>query len=243
MFWERAERTKELKEVALEIDKLRTLLEETRKRIEEIAAGDEDDLFYANRYIFARLQLDERRSKAKVRQVLVASQRECTQCGEVFKEYRGLHLHRLNSEQGYRNGNCTLLHPACHRELHKNLEEKRHSEKPTDRSGPKGLRSLSKRSDNKRFLYWWDIAPGRFHELHNQDVIEFVQKDTGLSCQVECSELLRVLELVKPTTRGQGNYGIKVYPGSPNLLTIESGEKDKDDVTLPVEWASPEDTG
>ena len=49
---------------------LEILLEETRQRIQEYAGDDPDEWFYANRYIFARLGLDERKTKTKIKNAL-----------------------------------------------------------------------------------------------------------------------------------------------------------------------------
>ncbi len=43
------------------------ILEEARKRIRDHAKRDLDKWFYANRYVFARLQLDERKTKTEVK--------------------------------------------------------------------------------------------------------------------------------------------------------------------------------
>jgi len=58
----------------------REILDRTRVLINEYAAGDPDRWWYANRFVFARLQLDERKTKAGIKRELLDSRKPCHSC-------------------------------------------------------------------------------------------------------------------------------------------------------------------
>ena len=91
-------------------------LDRIRAFLTEYADGDEDLYFYANRFIFARLQLDARKPHKRIRAALLAVSDECSACGE--KLIGRLHLRRIDSGAGYSVDNCELLYERCHEKHH-----------------------------------------------------------------------------------------------------------------------------
>ena len=85
------------------------------------AAGSDSELLWAlRRYVYIRLQHDER-GKPQQRRILKlkkkASQRNlCAECGSELPE-RGAELDRLDPMLGYTEGNTRLLYHECHRKL------------------------------------------------------------------------------------------------------------------------------
>lgn len=47
---------------------LKNLLNEVREKIHQLSGQDSDLHFYCNRFIFSRLQLDERKNKKKIKE-------------------------------------------------------------------------------------------------------------------------------------------------------------------------------
>lgn len=91
------------------------ILNSVRKRIKDMANGDYDVEFKINRYIYSRLQLDERNLKDKIRKKLKSS--KCHVCGKTFTTIKGVHLHRLDETRGYHMDNCVFVHRKCHYKL------------------------------------------------------------------------------------------------------------------------------
>ncbi len=50
--------------------KPKEILEMAREEIRKTAGNDPDKWFYANRFVFARLQLDERKTKTEIKRLL-----------------------------------------------------------------------------------------------------------------------------------------------------------------------------
>ena len=71
------------------------ILDDVRNAIREHSGGDADKWFYANRFVFARLQLDERRTKTQIKGELLESGAACHYCGRAIEERSGVHLHRV----------------------------------------------------------------------------------------------------------------------------------------------------
>jgi len=93
------------------------ILHYVRKLIETASNNDEES-FFINRWIFARLQQDERDCKKGIKNQLYDESSKCYVCGKKFKTIKGVHLHRLESKRGYHKDNCVLTHDECHRSLH-----------------------------------------------------------------------------------------------------------------------------
>ena len=60
------------------------ILERVRKDIRGAAKGDSDELFYLNRFVFSRLQLDERKIKEPIKEKLMKENVMCKHCGDAF---------------------------------------------------------------------------------------------------------------------------------------------------------------
>ena len=214
------------------------ILEHTRRLIAEHAGDDPDKWWYANRYVFARLQLDERKTKRDIKQRLLDSGVSCHQCGQPFETRKGIHFHRLDGDQGYRDGNCALMHPQCHRDYH----AAHPAEARTGATYEGMIRKVSKRYDDKAFLYWWDIAPSLAESFDDVDSVEFVKRDTKEYCSVPVEALPGFLTPERQTSRGDGNWGIRVLAERPDALAFEpgSGSDGGDWRFLPVSWTTRE---
>ena len=105
------------------------ILNITRKAIRDHAGGDPDKWFYANRFVFARLQLDERSTKTQIKKELLEVNKPCDYCGNPFYDKKGIHLHRVNGECGYSRVNCVLMHSECHTKFHAENPRGEQSEK------------------------------------------------------------------------------------------------------------------
>ena len=95
----------------------------------------------------------------------------------------------------------------------------------------------SKRYDNKAFLYWWDIFPP-LSRLNKYEAVAFVRKDTGRWCTVAVPELKKFLTSDRQTSRGKGNWGIKVQDGRKSELGFEPGTGSRQWLFMTVAWSS-----
>jgi protein-arginine kinase activator protein McsA len=77
------------------------ILDETRKAISNYAGEDSDKWFYANRFVFARLLLDERKTKTHIKKELLEASKACYYCNQSFENKVGVHLHRFDGERCY----------------------------------------------------------------------------------------------------------------------------------------------
>jgi|GEM_PF-1224148 len=210
----------------------REILARTREMIAEHASGDPDRWWYANRFVFARLMLDERKTKTNVKQKLLDANMLCPGCGKRFETRRDIHLHRLDGDKAYSQANCVLMHPDCHRAAHAAHPEA--VEVATGREPT--LTKWSKRYDDMPFVYWWDIAPGLAEQLNDLEPAEFAKKDTKDRCVVPVEMLRTFLTPERQTTRGQGNWGVKVLKDRPDELAFEPGTGSREWRFLPVVW-------
>jgi len=101
---------------------------------------------------------------------------------------------------------------------------------------PRIKRKKSKRYEGMYFDYWWDIVPGFLDKIDNYEAVEFVKKDTGGKCLVPIPALRGYLTEERQTTRGQGNWGIRVLKGRENELAFEPRDKKGRWLFLPVVW-------
>lgn len=92
------------------------ILDEARAYILAGAERDSDLWFKINRYVYARLQLDERKIKDKIKSGL--GQSVCHLCGNRIRILRGSHLHRPDGSKGYSLSNAVLTHKKCHERHH-----------------------------------------------------------------------------------------------------------------------------
>jgi len=210
------------------------ILAQTRKLIREHANDDPDKWWYANRFVFARLQLDERKTKTIIKRKFMDEKKPCHYCEKPFDTNRGIHLHRVDGDKGYSEGNCALMHAECHRKYHSESSSKKDL-KPGEVSI---LLKKSKRYDEntKGFAYWWDITPTLKESLDNYELVEFVKKDTGARCIFPPAALKDFLVPGRQTSRGEGHWGIKVLKGRENELAFEPGTKDRRESTKDGKW-------
>jgi len=228
-------------------EELDNLLDETRNEINKLSKNDPDKQFYINRFIFARLQLDERKTKTQIKKELFLEETICfyKKCArKEFDTRKGVHLHRRNGDKGYSLENCVLMHPECHQKFHQENPKKR---KAKNNANKTFLSKQSKRYHNDSFDYWWDITPELAESLPPHTIIEFIkkdtqEKDTHESCFFPFQILKPYLTEERQTSRGAGNWGIKVLPDKPNELAIEeSGKKPNKWKSIPVKWESREE--
>ena len=207
------------------------ILETTRRLIREHANGDPDKWWYANRFVFARLNLDERKTKSAIKQKLLKARAGCRGCDQAFDSARNVHLHRLDGDRAYSEVNCALMHRDCHEKLHSGREavESTSGREPT-------VTKWSKRYEDKLFTYWWDIAPSPAAALDNLEAVEFAKKDTQERCVVSTDTLRQFLTPERQTSRGAGNWGIKVLKDRPDELAFDPGTASREWRFLPVVW-------
>ena len=212
------------------------ILEQTQKLISGHADGNPDKWWYANRYVYARLQQDERKTKTDIKRRLFDASTPCHRCGKPFETKRNVHLHRLDGNKGYSDANCALMHADCHQQTHAGPAAE-------DAAMPEEcgvLVKYSKRHDDKPFLYWWDISPSLADSLGKIDAVEFVKKDNGERCCVRSSDLERFLSPDRQTTRVGGPWGTKVLRDRQDELAFEPGTGGGEWLFLPVVWIDEE---
>jgi hypothetical protein len=219
---------------------LQKLLNKTRRAINSYADGDNDKWFYANRFVFARLQLDERKTKTQVKKALLEANMPCDYCKKVFKDKTGVHLHRTDSERGYSLDNCVLMHSNCHIRFHSEnppTKQTNRQVKPKDSNfAAPILEKESRRYNDKPFTYWWDISPGFLDNIDKYEAIEFIKKDTGERCYVSTLVLKKYLTKKRQTSRGKGNWGIKNFQKRESELAFEPGNKKEKWLFLSGVW-------
>jgi hypothetical protein len=219
---------------------LQELLDKTRQAISNYADDDSDKWFYANRFVFARLQLDERKTKTQVKKTLLEANVPCDYCKKSFEDKTGVHLHRIDGERGYSLDNCVLMHPNCHTRFH---SENPPAKQPSRQAKLKDssfaapiLEKESRRYNDKPFTYWWDISPRFLDNIDEYEAIEFVKKDTCERCYVPTLVLKRYLTKERQTSRGKGNWGIKVLKKRESELAFEPGNNKEEWLFLLVVW-------
>lgn len=94
--------------------KARSILDEVRHAIKDASNGDPDAWFKINRWVHARLNLDERKPKLAIKKALFSQSNKCSYCHGPLQSLKNIHLDRLNDEKGYSFKNCVLAHPDCH---------------------------------------------------------------------------------------------------------------------------------
>ena len=220
------------------------ILDHVRHLIREHAGDDPDKWWYANRFVFARLMLDERKTKTAIKKNLFAANPYCHVCRKPLDGLRNVHIHRLDGDRGYSEENCVLMHGPCHQNHHR---ETAAVESTVPSTGMKAgayadpvLTKRSKRYDGS-FLYWWDIPPALAAQLDRFESVEFACKDSGLLCSVAVQDLSPLLTEARRTSRGNGNWGIKVLKDHEDELAVEPGTGSTDWAYLPVIWADEEE--
>jgi hypothetical protein len=223
-------------------------LDVTRRAIREYAGQDFDRWFYANRFVFARLQLDERRTKVKIKKDLLDTQPRCAyeRCNLAFDDKRGIHLHRIDSTRGYTHENCVLMHNECHTEYHAEHPPDRQRRRPLGAQPNPArpvLKKVSKHYEGSSFLYWWDISPSFLDKINDYEEVEFIKRDTRERCSVPIPAIKGYLTAERQTSRNNGNWGIRILRDRGGELAFEPGRGDTRWLFLPIVWlgASGED--
>ena len=222
-------------------EKLKLLLEETRERIRDLSGDDPDEWFYANRFIFARLSLDERKTKTKIKQELFEIDDPCDFCGERFEKKTGVHLHRRDGDRAYSFDNCVLMHPECHRQHHKENPKTKAADTKSRMKHPTTEKIRVQKSrlyEGRTFTYWWDIPPSFTEALGICEGIRFLKKDSGTSSLVPIDVLIPLLTKERQSSRSRGNWGVRVLENRPNELAFEPPTGSKEWKFLKVEWKS-----
>ncbi|MCK5114487.1 MAG: HNH endonuclease [Phycisphaerae bacterium] len=215
------------------------ILRQTRQLIEEHAAGDPDNWWYANRFVFARLQLDERKTKTSIKRELFDANKPCHYCGKPFETKYNVHLHRLDQTKGYNKDNCALMHAECHQQCH---SESKIKEIAVIEEKEAILVKRSKKHDELSFFYWWDISPSCADSLDKFDMVEFVKNDSGERCIVPPADLKGFLTEDRQTSRSKGPWGVKVLKDHKDELAFEPGTgKTGKYLFLPVIWINEQE--
>jgi hypothetical protein len=216
---------------------LKELLEETRERIRTLTNDDPDEWFYANRYVFSRLSLDERKTKTGIKKALAP----CDFCGKVFEIRKDIHIHRRDGERGYSSENCVLMHPECHQKHHKESPKEAWIKSDVTSDGIFSSKFRTKRScyySDRKFHYWWDISPNHLDRYKNETGIRFLRDDSDVFTNIEFDILRPFLVDARKTSRGKGNWGVRVLNDRPDELAFEPPAGSKDWMYLPVKWES-----
>lgn len=212
----------------------------TREAIRDYASDDPNKWFYANRFVFARLQLDERKTKTHIKKELIESGKPCRYCNKPFETKVGIHLHRLDGDRGYSVDNCELMHPDCHTSYHSEHPQEQSPSQPSrsEDTAPvvPVLEKVSKRYDQKSFLYWWDMSHGFLDKIDKYEAVAFIKRDSGERCHVPTNALKEYLTPQRQTTRGQGHWGIRVLKDREGDLAFEPPNKDEEWLYLAVVW-------
>ncbi len=215
------------------------ILEQTRKLIVEHADGDTDKWWYANRYVFARLGLDERKTKTGIKRELFDANKPCHYCEKPFETRRNVHLHRLDQTKGYSKNNCVLMHAECHQQCH---AESKMEESSVLEEKEAVLVKRSRRYDDMPFLYWWDISPSLANSWDRFDMVEFLKKDSGERCVVPPAALKGFLTPDRQTARKAKSWGVKVLKDHQDELAFEPGTgKAGKYLFLPVIWINEQE--
>ncbi len=97
------------------------LLNHIRSMVQETAGDDPDLRFKLNRWIYARLQQDDRTASRLIKKELWdLGIHHCQdqKCRKKFRTLKGVEIHRIDSSHAYSLENCELLCKPCHQKLH-----------------------------------------------------------------------------------------------------------------------------
>jgi len=100
--------------------KAKQILKQVRMQIKEAAGNNQDDWFSVNRYVYARLQLDERKGKPSKIELFDKQKGICPICNERIENMKDTDRHRVRTELGYEDANnIVLVHRSCHQQMQK----------------------------------------------------------------------------------------------------------------------------
>jgi len=108
-------------------DRADDILDCVRKAIKKVAKNADEE-YLINRWIYARLQQDERGESKAVKKQLYEDKPLCFFCNKKFESMKGIHIHKKDGSKGYSKDNCVLCHKECHEKEHKRLNEKENDE-------------------------------------------------------------------------------------------------------------------
>ena len=91
--------------------------------------------------------------------------------------------------------------------------------------------------DGEHFLHQWDITPQVKAELDGYGDVAFIRHDTRMRASVPVETLKGYLTPERQTTRGEGNWGVRILVGHEDELAFEPGPGGGEWVMLPVEWS------
>lgn len=96
------------------------ILDQVRQLIQQTAKEDKALAWALKRYVYIRLQHDERGTPARRKMLklkkMVAQNMRCAICKKKLPE-RGAELDRFNAMDGYTEENTQLICHACHRKI------------------------------------------------------------------------------------------------------------------------------
>jgi len=185
--------------------------------------------------------LDERKTKTNIKRLLLEQGKPCHFCGRSFDGRKGIPLHRLDENRGYSEGNCVLAHQECHQKHH--AEQGRKGPIKSERADAGGVLTKHRKRYEGSFLYWWDITPVLADVLDQYEAVEFLCDDTKASCLVPVQVLKPLLTKDSQTSRGAGNWGIKMRKDREGELAIEAAKARGEWAYLPVVWIQEDAEG
>ena len=95
---------------------------------------------------------------------------------------------------------------------------------------------LSKEYKSESYSFWWDFSPGFTKEADPPDNIKFIKEPTGESCIISTHTLLSYFTEERKTSRGKGNWGVKVLNDKPDMLAFEPPKGSKEWLFLKIRW-------
>ena len=99
----------------------RQILEQLRKQIKAAAGENSVDRFKINRYVYARLQGDEKKKKPKKADLFDKQKGFCAICKKRISNIKDTDTHRINDKLGYDDiNNVELVHRSCHQQIQSN---------------------------------------------------------------------------------------------------------------------------
>ncbi len=90
--------------------KAKQILEQARSRIKKVAGGNPDDWFKINRYVYTRLQRDERKKEPKKADLFDKQKGFCWICKERIDNIKDTDRHHVDIN------NVVLVHRSCHQQ-------------------------------------------------------------------------------------------------------------------------------
>ena len=99
------------------------------------------------------------------------------------------------------------------------------------------LDHVAEPGNGESFLHQWDITPAVKAALDKYGDVAFICYDTRRKASVPVETLKAFLTPERQTTRGEGNWGVRILVGHEDELAFEPGPDGGEWLTLPVEWS------